>query len=119
VKFKLDENMPVELERFLAGAGHDVETVYTEQLAGSKDLTILQAATAERRVVMTFDLDFADVHGYPPGSHGGIVVFRLRDQRWQTLRQPVERLLGETDLGLLEAGLAIVEESRVRYSRRR
>jgi hypothetical protein len=30
---------------------------------------------------MTFDLDFADVRHYPPGSHGGIVVFRLHDQR--------------------------------------
>jgi hypothetical protein len=31
----------------------------------------------EQRVLVTFDLDFADIRRYPPASFGGIVVLRL------------------------------------------
>ena len=78
---------------------------------------MLAAATAEDRVLLTFDLDFADIRRYPPGSHAGIVVFRLHDRRWTTLEGPVARLLAGSTLENLEKGLAIVDESRVRYKR--
>ena len=48
---------------------------------GEDDPPILQAATNEGRMLMTFDLDFADIRHYPPGSHAGIVVFRQRQRR--------------------------------------
>lgn len=117
MNFKLDENMPEALVQLLTKAGHDVETAFGERLAGAKDPLILQAAGREGRVLMTYDLDFADIRVYPPGSHAGIVVFRLKDQRWRTLRQPVQRLLEETDLDSLRGSLAIVDAARVRYCR--
>jgi hypothetical protein len=64
---------------------------------------------------MTFDFDFADVRHYPPGSHGGIVVLRLHDQRWSSMQGPVSRLLAAGSLDGLASGLAIVDETRVRY----
>jgi predicted nuclease of predicted toxin-antitoxin system len=115
VKFKLEENMPTDLATHLRDAGHDVSDVTEEGLAGEEDPPVLSAATAEKRVLLTFDLDFADVRHYPPGTHGGIVVFRLPDQRWKTLQGPVTRLLDEGKLDNLENGLAIVDETRVRY----
>ncbi len=117
MKFKLDENMPEALVQLLTKAGHDVETAFGERLAGAKDPLILRTAHRESRVLMTFDLDFADIRVYPPGSHAGVVVFRLRDQRWRTLRQPAQRLLEETDLESLRGSLAIVDAARVRYRR--
>jgi hypothetical protein len=68
-------------------------------------------------VLTTFDTDFADIRRYPPGTHAGIVVFRLRDQRWRALQQPVPRLLAGNMLARLDRGLAIVEEARVRLRR--
>jgi hypothetical protein len=64
-------------------------------------------------------LDFADIRRFPPGSHGGVVVFRLRDQRWKTLKRPLGTLLKDSKFSNLEKGLVIVEESRVRYKRHR
>ncbi len=58
-------------------------------LAGAKDPPVLEAAASESRVLMSFDLDFTDISHYPPGTHAGIVVFRLRDQRWKTLEFPL------------------------------
>jgi predicted nuclease of predicted toxin-antitoxin system len=112
VKFKLDENMPADLEDRLRDDGHDAESV-----VGEDDPPVLAAANAEGRILMTFDLDFADIRHYPPGTHAGIVVFRLEDQRWKTLEDPVDRLLASGSLATLDCGLAIVDETRVRYRR--
>lgn len=87
-------------------------------MGGKDDPVILAAAKTENRILLTFDLDFADVRHYPPGSHAWIAVFRLHDQRWRSLEKPVTRLLA-SDLTKLELGLTIVEESRVRYRRPR
>jgi len=78
----------------------------------------LEAATAEDRVLMSFDLGFADIRRYPPGSHTGVVVFRFKDQRWKTWQKPLRRLVSSGALtGLRRGGLAIVDEDRVRFRR--
>ena len=114
---KLDENLPADLSSWLRAEGHDVTDVVEEGLGGEADPPVLKAATAEGRILLTFDLDFADIRHYPPGTHAGIVVFRLQDQRWKTLQTPVERLLAGGSLDRLEKGLAVVDETRVRYKR--
>jgi len=91
VKIKLDENLPDDLASLLRAAEDDVSTVTEEGLAGCDDPPVLQAASAENRVLMSFDLGFADIRRYPAGAHAGIVVFRLKDQRWKTLQKPGER----------------------------
>ena len=117
MKFKLDENMPADLVTLAVEFGHDVDSVADEGLAGAVDQRVLAAAAEQRRLLLTFDLDFADVRRYPPGSHAGIVVFRLRDQRWKTLQKPMTSLLQSGALESLENGLAIVDASRVRWKR--
>jgi predicted nuclease of predicted toxin-antitoxin system len=117
LKFKLDENIPADLAVLLQDHGHDAADVVQEGLAGQDDPPVLAAAVKEGRILLTFDLDFADIRRYPPGSHAGIVVFRLRDQRWKVLEKPVTRLLESAGLQSLEGGLAIVDESRVRWKR--
>ena len=96
MKLKLDENLPADPASLLREHGHDAVGAVEEGLGGSPDL------------------DFADVRRFPVGEHAGLVVFRLHDQRWATLRAPVERLL---DLGLLEeleGKLAVVTKGRIR-----
>jgi predicted nuclease of predicted toxin-antitoxin system len=92
MKFKLDENLPADLAHWLREEGHDVADVVEEGLGGEEDPPVLKAATSEGRILLTFDLDFADIRHYPPGTHAGIVVFRLQDQRWKTLQVPVNRI---------------------------
>ncbi len=119
MKFKLDENMPEALVQFLTKAGHDVETVLNEQLSGAKDQLVLEVASREKRILLTFDTDFADIRAYPLGTHAGIVVFRLKDQRWQTLRGSVENLFKEPDMNVLFGSLVVVGTTRIRYRRQK
>jgi predicted nuclease of predicted toxin-antitoxin system len=61
VKFKLDENMRRDAATRLRDEGHDVETVIDEGLGGEDDPPVLEAATVEGRILLTFDVDFADI----------------------------------------------------------
>ena len=114
MKIKLDENMPQALAYLLRSAGHNVSTVAEEDLSGEEDPMILERATKECRLLITFDVGFGDVRAYPMGSHAGVVVFRLSDQRWAVLKSPVERLLASGLIDRLHQGLAVVDENRIR-----
>lgn len=60
-RFKLDENLPGDAEALLESSGYDAETVLGERLGGGPDLEVLDASRAEGRILVTLDLDFADI----------------------------------------------------------
>jgi predicted nuclease of predicted toxin-antitoxin system len=62
MKFKLDENLPLELADDLTRLGHDADTVFSEGLAGSEDATVVQAAQSSERILMTLDIGIASLH---------------------------------------------------------
>lgn len=117
MKVKLDENLPASLAELLRSHGHDVATVRDENLSGASDVRLVKASAAERRVLLTYDREFADVRRYPPGTHAGIVVFRLPDQSWGALRGPARRLMEPGVLDRVGRGLAVVDAARVRFRR--
>ena len=114
MRFKLDENIPLELGDLLRLAGHDAQTVLDQGLGGSGDRDLAVACRREDRIIITFDTGFVDIRQYPPGAYPGIVVLRLNSQvREHTVAIGV-RLLRALD-GKSPAGqLWIVEETRVR-----
>jgi predicted nuclease of predicted toxin-antitoxin system len=77
MNIKLDENLPRTLCAALAHLGHDVHSVFEEQLTGSPDAGIWNAAQREGRFLITQDLDFSDTRKFIPGRHQGIMLIRL------------------------------------------
>ena len=65
LKFKVDENLPTEAAELLTGAGHDAVTVRDQRMAGQPDANVATVCQREDRVVVTLDLDFADIRAYP------------------------------------------------------
>lgn len=76
VRFKLDENVPRDAVDLFRDAGHSVHTVFDERLGGETDSRIFEACQREERILVTFDLDFADIRRYPPATHAGVWVLR-------------------------------------------
>ena len=114
LRFKLDENLPHRVAPALRSLDHDVETAISESLAGAIDADLLAACTAEDRILITLDLDFADIRVYPPGSHRGIWVLRPAEQTFDTIvalalagvrLSAVERTVGQ---------LWVIDKKRVR-----
>ena len=65
MKFKLDENLPVELAADLRGMGYDVDTVNDEGLRGAADPAVVNAALAAGRILFTLDKGIAQFAALP------------------------------------------------------
>ena len=91
MRFKLDENLPIELAHDVRATGHDCETVVDEGLTGAPDDMVLQRSRAEVRVLLTMDKGIADVRSYPPNHLEGIVRLRPASAGRMATRQFVAR----------------------------
>jgi predicted nuclease of predicted toxin-antitoxin system len=117
MKFKIDENLPVEVAELLREAGHDAITIHDEKLVGADDDEIAPVFRNEERAFMTFDLGFGDIRSYPPSEYLGLIVFRLKRQDKLHVLGVCKRLLPTIEREALERCLWIVEEDRVRIRR--
>lgn len=114
MKFKVDENLPVEVADLLGLAGHDATTVLAQNLGGSPDQDLVSICQDEDRALITLDTDFTDIRTYPPKQYPGLVVLRLRRQGKVSVMSTLERLIPLLSSETLAQHLWIVEESRVR-----
>lgn len=93
MRFKIDEKLPVEVRELLLGAGFEATTVSDEDLSGSPDLNIAAICQREQRIIVSLDLDFADIRNYPPTEYAGIIVLRLQRQDRNAVLAIIERLI--------------------------
>lgn len=114
MKFKTGENLPVEVAGLLQDAGYDAVSVFDQELSGEIDRTIAHVYQQEQRVLLTLDLDFADIRAYPPQQYAGIVVLRSRRQDKQVVLALAERVVKALKSEALSQKLWIVDEQRIR-----
>ncbi|MBE7479583.1 MAG: DUF5615 family PIN-like protein [Polyangiaceae bacterium] len=112
--FKLDENLPTEAVALLRQDGHDVSSVMQQGLGGHPDPDVSTVCRSEGRVLVTLDVDFANVQNYPPSEYPGIIVLRLARQGKLQVLAVLDALRGRLDPSELKGRLWIVEESRIR-----
>lgn len=113
-RFKVDENLPAELSVLLKSSGHDAVSVLDQHLSGARDDRLAQVCQRERRVLLTLDLDFADIRAYPPAESRGVVVLRLEHQDKAHVIETVRRILPLLEREPTEGRLWIVDERKVR-----
>ena len=77
MRIKLDENLSKGAAEIFRQAGHDIESVFSQGMAGSSDRKIISVCQSEKRCLVTLDLDFANPFLFPPNRYSGIAVFRL------------------------------------------
>ena len=114
MKFKTDENLPVEVVGLLRQAGHDAQSVMDQQLAGHPDGDVAAVCQAEQRALVTLDLDFSDIRSYPPEDYVGIIVLRPVLQTISSILRLTTRAVSLVDTESLAGRLWIVDEHQVR-----
>jgi predicted nuclease of predicted toxin-antitoxin system len=113
MKFKTDENLPVEAAEDLRQACHVAVTVADQQLAGEPDIRVADACRAEGRAVVTLDLDFSDIRVYPPSDYAGIIVLRPSVQTITNIRRLVGQVIALLPAEPLAGHLWIVDEGQI------
>ncbi|MCB8942199.1 MAG: DUF5615 family PIN-like protein [Ardenticatenaceae bacterium] len=114
MKFKTDENLPVQAAEMLRNAGYDALTILEQDLGGEADSDIAVICQAEGRIIVTLDLDFADIRAYPPADYPGIIVLRLQSQAKPHVLQVLQQLIKALAFQPVSQQLWIVDERRIR-----
>ena len=118
MKFKVDENLPSECVSFLGDAGFEANTVADENLSGADDLVLFERCRVEGRVLMTLDLDFANVQAYPRNPTRELWSFGRSSKIFQdkpTLIVILQRLISTSTRRSPDGQLWIVQHDRIRY----
>jgi predicted nuclease of predicted toxin-antitoxin system len=114
VRLLVDANLPPHLARLLRERGYEASHVGEIGLGIAGDREILERAREQGWVVVTFDLDFAELAAASGGRPAGVILLRLRSAR-------LDKVLGRLLVALAAAGDAlqagavmVVEEARLR-----
>ena len=75
LQFLVDENLPYGIVEYLSSQNHNVLDVVASPLRGSSDKVLWAKAAAERRIIVTRDLDFP-LPGLKPHP-GGVILLRV------------------------------------------
>lgn len=114
MKFKVDENLPIEIAGLLREEGHDARTVSEQHLGGSADSNIASVCQQEERALVTLDTDFADIRLYPPDQFSGIIVLRLERQDKPHVLDIFTHVMQVFSREPVKGHLWIVEERQIR-----
>ena len=106
----LDEMYPPLLAEMLRDKGHDVRAVAASaELAGADDATVLDAATADDRCLLTENVrDFAVLARYT--THAGLLLANSR--RWARTRDGIGRLAASLHDVISSGALPLQGETR-------
>ena len=118
MKFLLDADVPVALGESLRQAGHDVRDVRQEPGAPLDDLTIVQLAQRDQRLLITRDVGIGNLLHYPLTRQHGRILLRFHRTTPQQLPAAVIALIHQTPEADLYGTLAVLQPGRWRFWRR-
>jgi predicted nuclease of predicted toxin-antitoxin system len=117
MRFLLDMNLPPAMADWLRSEGHDAVHVREMGLADLPDRDVFARAVEDRRIVVTFDLDFSEIVGLGGATGSGVVLLRLRLVRQRYLRERLRAGIAETAKALEAGAIVVVEDARIRIRR--
>jgi len=99
----------------LSHGGLQADSVADEGLTGADDSALAAKCRSEGRILVTLDLDFANIRAYPPAEYAGIIVLRPKRQDKQSVLALVHRLTLVLANRPPAGELWIVEPDRIRF----
>ena len=117
LRFKVDEDLPVEVAGLLRAAGHDAKAIVEQGMSGTPDERLWEFVQREQRCFVTADKGFTNAQQHPSGSHLGIILLRLpRESRAGYVRL-AEAILASTSLEVLAGSITVVTPEGIRVHR--
>lgn len=117
-QIKLDENFPPAFTSVFEAGGIDASSVLKQKISGTDDDHLYHLCIKEKRIIVTFDLDFANIIRYPSDTTPGIIVCRVRQKiTLKDIKALCEKLVGILNSTDLENNLVIVDGNKLRIRR--
>ena len=121
MKLLADENVHKEIVAALRSDGHDVLWVVESGLAGSDDITLLELARSEGRIIITSDKDFGELVEFDTQMLPvGIILLRYRfiniARIIRDLRRALQYIAAQGFVG--KGFIIVLEETRMRVRKK-
>jgi predicted nuclease of predicted toxin-antitoxin system len=117
MRFLADAGVSPKTVDFLKQLGHDAVHVRTVGLARAADAELIDRARTDSSVVVTFDLDFGDILALGVLDKPSVIIFRLTDERADSVNRHLATVLAERLTELESGALILVEDARYRVRR--
>jgi predicted nuclease of predicted toxin-antitoxin system len=99
---------------FLRDRGFEAVHLHELGLDRMSDVEVVKKARREGYIVLTHDLDFAELIALSGAELPSVVIFRLRDMRPDNLNHYLELLVTEHQTALNQGVIVSVSEGRIR-----
>ena len=114
MRFLADAGISPRTVEFLREIAHDVVHVRELNMQRAADEVVADRARVESRIVLTFDLDFGEVLALGILDRPSVVIFRLADERPESVNAHLGPVLAERVVELESGALILVEDGRYR-----
>lgn len=114
VRVKIDEDLSKQVADIFAAHGYDAMTVVAQGWQGLTDQELWPRVQQEGRWLVTADKGFGDQRTYPPGSHAGVVLFRLDEESRRGYLELAQATLERLDLAGLTGSVVVVTPRGIR-----
>jgi predicted nuclease of predicted toxin-antitoxin system len=104
----------VDVADFLRSAGHDAEHLHELRLGTLSYSDIFARAVSENRIVVTHDLDFANLPATSSAKVPSVIIFRLQNMRPEKVIPRLPSLLADHSGDLGKGAILSVSELRIR-----
>ena len=117
MRFLADMGVAWRIVEWLRADGHDAVHLREQGLQRMPNGDIFAKAASEKRIILTFDLDFGEIVALSSGKPVGVVLFRLHNTRTPHVMHRLNAVLKDSGKALEQGAIVVVEESRHRIRR--
>jgi len=117
MKFLADHCVYGGTVKLLREQGHEVITLKELGRAAIPDSQVLVEAQARDAVLITTDKGFGNILVHPPGSHGGIILLRMRPTNQRRVHEILLEFLRAYDREALRKTLVVIDTHTYRIRR--
>lgn len=114
MRFLADMGISPATVAFLRSLGHDALHLHEQGLDRTQDSGILEKGLLEDRVILTHDLDFAELIAASAARLPSIVIFRLRNMRPERVNEYLQTLIADHSEALEQGAVVSVTERQIR-----
>ncbi len=117
MRFLADMGVATRIVQWLKDKGHDAVHLREENLHRLPNGLIFEKAYSEKRILLTFDLDFGEIVALSGEKQVTVILFRLHNTRTPHVIERLEKVLRDSAQALEEGAIVVVEETRHRIRR--
>ena len=114
MRFLADMGISLRVAKWLREQGHDVLHLCDERLQRLADSDIFAKAERENRLILTFDLDFAEILALSGNQTVSTIIFRLKNTRTSFVIERLAQVLHTSSKALQQGAIIIVQDSHHR-----